>query len=77
MVRNLWAIVDPSLSSVLTLSVVLAWNIASTLQTVNIEDDEHVPHKDYVTIGLVGKDPVVWVHLQMNDSTICSMLTDH
>ncbi|KAF8923949.1 Guanine nucleotide-binding-like protein 1, partial [Dissophora ornata] len=27
--------------------------LATTLQTVNIEDDEHVPHKDYVTIGLV------------------------
>ncbi|KAI7818735.1 hypothetical protein BC939DRAFT_531828 [Gamsiella multidivaricata] len=28
--------------------------LATTLQTVNIEDDEHIPHKDYVTIGLVG-----------------------
>ncbi|KAK3815482.1 MAG: hypothetical protein J3Q66DRAFT_344864 [Benniella sp.] len=28
--------------------------LATTLQTVNIEDDEHVPHNDYVTIGLVG-----------------------
>ncbi|KAF9088207.1 Guanine nucleotide-binding-like protein 1 [Mortierella sp. AM989] len=28
--------------------------LAKTLQTVNIEDDEVVPHKDYVTIGLVG-----------------------
>ncbi|KAF8953577.1 Guanine nucleotide-binding-like protein 1 [Entomortierella lignicola] len=27
---------------------------AKTLQTVNIEDDERGPHKDYVTIGLVG-----------------------
>ncbi|KAF9346945.1 Guanine nucleotide-binding-like protein 1 [Mortierella sp. AD094] len=28
--------------------------LATALQTVNIEDDEHMPHKDYVTIGLVG-----------------------
>ncbi|KAF9189930.1 Guanine nucleotide-binding-like protein 1 [Haplosporangium sp. Z 767] len=28
--------------------------LAGTLQTVNIKDDEHVPHNDYVTIGLVG-----------------------
>ncbi|KAG0243735.1 hypothetical protein B0O80DRAFT_529213 [Mortierella sp. GBAus27b] len=28
--------------------------LATTLQTVDIEDDEHVPHNDYVTIGLVG-----------------------
>ncbi|KAF9130331.1 Guanine nucleotide-binding-like protein 1 [Mortierella sp. 14UC] len=29
-------------------------NLAETLKTVNIEDDEIVPHSDYVTIGLVG-----------------------
>ncbi|KAF9405971.1 Ferrous iron transport protein B, partial [Entomortierella beljakovae] len=28
-------------------------DLAKTLQTVHIEDDEHVPHKDHVTIGLV------------------------
>ncbi|KAF9171984.1 Guanine nucleotide-binding-like protein 1 [Mortierella sp. AD011] len=27
----------------------------TTLQTVNIEDEEHMPHKDYVTIGLVAQ----------------------
>ncbi|KAF9996327.1 Guanine nucleotide-binding-like protein 1 [Entomortierella chlamydospora] len=26
----------------------------TTLRTMNIEDEEHMPHKDYVTIGLVG-----------------------
>ncbi|KAF9966314.1 Guanine nucleotide-binding-like protein 1 [Mortierella alpina] len=29
-------------------------NIAATLQTITIEDEENTPHKDYVTIGLVG-----------------------
>ncbi|KAF9990859.1 Guanine nucleotide-binding-like protein 1 [Mortierella antarctica] len=29
-------------------------NIAATLQTITIEDGENTPHKDYVTIGLVG-----------------------
>lgn len=29
--------------------------IVETLKTVNVEDDETVPHSDYVTIGLVGK----------------------
>ncbi|KAG0220387.1 Guanine nucleotide-binding-like protein 1 [Mortierella sp. NVP41] len=28
--------------------------LAHTLETVTIEDDENVPHSDYVTIGLVG-----------------------
>ncbi|KAF9917480.1 Guanine nucleotide-binding-like protein 1 [Lobosporangium transversale] len=28
--------------------------LSVSLQTVDINEDEHVPHKDYVTIGLVG-----------------------
>ncbi|KAF9938979.1 Guanine nucleotide-binding-like protein 1 [Modicella reniformis] len=35
--------------------------LATALQTVNIEDDEHVPHKDFVTIGLVGMYPIAQV----------------
>lgn len=31
--------------------------IAETLKMVKVEDDETVPHSDYVTIGLVGKKP--------------------
>jgi hypothetical protein len=34
--------------------------IVETLKTVNIEDDETVPHSDYVTIGLVGKYPEIF-----------------
>jgi len=43
--------------------------VVETLKTVNIEDDEIVPHSDYVTIGLVGKNSWVIEYYDMPPST--------